>query len=110
MGLAGEGRAKDTCLAQSFTALRRAGPAAQELLPLKQSSKGLHPGWARTSIQEWEEEQEEHQESTGLLSLWQPTSNEEFLLPESSFAKVQLGAAFKALLIAKLPTQWQTRA
>lgn len=44
MGLSEEGRARGTCLAQSFTALRRAGPAAQEVLPLKQSSKGLHPG------------------------------------------------------------------
>ena len=55
-----------------------------------------------------EEEQEERREGTALLSLWQPASNGEFLPPEGSFAKEQLGVACKALLIAKFPTERQT--
>lgn len=53
MGLAGEGRARGSCLAQSLSAVRRAGPAAQELLPLKQGSEGLFTSWVGAGSQAW---------------------------------------------------------
>lgn len=104
------GQSQDSCLAQSLSAVRRHGPAAQRLLPPKQGSEGLVPVWARARTQEWEEEQAEHREGTAPLSLWQPASDGEFLPPRSAFATEQPGAACKALLIARFPAEWQTRA
>lgn len=90
--------------------LQSAGPVLQtrSCYPCSRAARDCSPaGWglAPRSV---EEVQEECCEGTALLSLWQPTSDGEFLPPESSFAKEQLGVACKALLIARFPTEWQT--
>lgn len=93
MGLAGEGRTRGYLPCTELYCTQERWSCSPGATAPEAKQQGMLADWLAgqgLTPRSGEEKQEEHQEGTAFLSLWQPASNEEFLLPKSSFAKVQL--------------------